>query len=201
MAISTPRCWASTSWCPSIKANFGTHLPDDPRLGDRAGQEIQYIPQMWVTYWGFRSMIGLGAISTMGAIVAWWLTRKGTVPTARWVMWVAAAAIMLPFLANVSGWIFTEMGRQPFVVAPNPTGIEGVFMFTATAVSPGVAGGEILFSLLTLTGVYGLLAIVETGLIVKFTRAGVPSAMPELIAHEPTDDEQKKADDVLAFAY
>jgi cytochrome d ubiquinol oxidase subunit I len=42
---------------------------------------------------------------------------------------------------------------------------------------------------------------VETGLIVKFTRGGVPAAMPELLHREPTDDEQKKADDVLAFAY
>ena len=190
-----------TELVPQYQEEFGRYLPDDPRLGERAGQEIQYIPLMWVTYWGFRSMIGLGAIATMGAVLAWWLTRKGTVPAARWLMWAAAAAIMLPFLANVSGWIFTEMGRQPFVVVPNPTGIQGVFMFTATAVSPGVAGGEILFSLLTLTGVYGLLAIVETGLIVKFTRGGVPSAMPELIAPEPTDDERKKADDVLAFAY
>ncbi len=156
---------------------------------------------MWVTYWGFRSMIGLGAIATMGAVLAWWLTRKGTVPAARWLMWAAAAAIMLPFLANVSGWIFTEMGRQPFVVAPNPTGLQRSLHVHGHRGLTGVAGGEILFSLITLTGIYGLLAIVETGLIVKFTRGGVPSAMPELLHHEPTSDERKKADDVLAFAY
>jgi cytochrome d ubiquinol oxidase subunit I len=87
------------------------------------------------------------------------------------------------------------------VVVPNPTGLNDVYMFTATAVSPGVAGGEILFSLITLTAIYGILAVVETALIVKFTRGGVPSAMPELLHREPTGDEQKKADDVLAFAY
>lgn len=187
---------------PIYQEEFGTNLPDDPRLGERAGREIDYVPVMWATYWGFRAMIGFGAISIFGALLAWWLTRKrGTVPTAGWLMWLAVAAILLPFAANVAGWVFTEMGRQPFVVAPNPTGVSGVFMFTATAVSPGVAGGEILFSLIALTGIYGILAVVETGLIVKFTRGGVPATMPELLHREPTDEEQKKADDVLAFAY
>lgn len=187
---------------PIYQQQFGTTLPDDPRLGERAGQEIDYIPLMWVTYWGFRTMIGFGALSVFGAVLAWWLTRKrGTVPTAKWLMALSLTAIMLPFAANVAGWIFTEMGRQPFVVAPNPTGLRDLYMFTATAVSPGVSGGEILFSLITLTAIYGILAVVETSLIVKFTRAGVPSAMPELLHHEPTSDEKKKAGDVLAFAY
>jgi cytochrome d ubiquinol oxidase subunit I len=156
---------------------------------------------MPVTYWGFRVMIGFGLASMGGGVLAWWLTRKGTVPNARWLMRLGLAAIALPFLANAAGWIFTEMGRQPFVVAPNPTGIDGVFMFTASAVSPGVTAGEILFSLVTLTLVYGALAIVELRLLFKYTRGGVPSAMPELLHREPTDDERKKADDVLAFAY
>jgi len=186
---------------PIYQERYGTNLPDDPRLGARAGQEINYVPLMPVTYWGFRAMIGFGIISMFGGILAWWLTRKGTVPSATWLMRLGVAAILLPFIANASGWIFTEMGRQPFVVAPNPTGIDGVFMFTAAAVSPGVSAGEILFSLVALTLVYGALALVEIGLIRKYTRGGVPSAMPELVQHEPTPEERRKADDVLAFAY
>lgn len=186
---------------PVYQERYGTHLPDDPRLGERAGREISYVPLMPVTYWGFRAMIGFGIISAFGGVLAWWLTRKGTVPAARWLMRLGIAAITLPFLANAAGWIFTEMGRQPFVVAPNPTGIDGVFMFTAAAVSPGVSAGEILFSLVTLTLVYGALAVVEIGLLFKYTRGGVPSAMPELVQHPPTPEERKKADDVLAFAY
>ena len=33
------------------KADYGTHLPDNPIYGERAGQEIQYVPVMEVTYW------------------------------------------------------------------------------------------------------------------------------------------------------
>ena len=196
---------------PQYQEMYGTNLPDDPIYGERAGAEIDYVPLMEVTYWGFRIMIGFGAIAAFAAAVALWLTRKGTVPASKWIARLALLGIFAPFVANSAGWVFTEMGRQPFVVAPNPTGIDGVFMFTAAAVSPGVSWGELLFSLITLTLVYGALMVVEVALIVKFVRGGVAAAMPEL-AGNPDDDESdgggidhgdRKNDggDVLAFAY
>jgi cytochrome bd ubiquinol oxidase subunit I len=192
--------------------NYGTHLPDDPMYGERAGQEIQYVPLMEVTYWGFRIMIGFGGIAAFAAVVALWLTRKGTVPANVWIMRLAILGILAPFGANAAGWIFTEMGRQPFVVVPNPDAMDGVFMFTAAAVSPGVSAGEMLFSLITLALLYGALAVVEVSLLVRYSRAGVAGAMPEL-AHPDEDDDPgaddgpeggprtDRRDDVLAFAY
>ena len=50
------------------KADYGTHLPDNPIYGDRAGQEIQYVPVMEVTYWGFRMMIGFGGLAALAAL-------------------------------------------------------------------------------------------------------------------------------------
>jgi cytochrome d ubiquinol oxidase subunit I len=194
------------------KADYGTHLPDNPIYGERAGAEIQYVPVMEVTYWGFRMMIGFGGLAAMAALVALWLTRKGTVPASPWLMRLAVLGILAPFGANAAGWIFTEMGRQPFVVAPNPdlNGIDQVFMFTAAAVSPGVSAGELLTSLIVLAAVYGALLVVEVKLLVKYIRGGVVSAMPELV-QAPADENEdgtpgpggtaKPADDVLAFAY
>ncbi|MCU1547171.1 MAG: cytochrome bd quinol oxidase subunit 1 apoprotein [Arthrobacter sp.] len=196
------------------KADYGTHLPDNPVYGERAGQEIQYVPVMEVTYWGFRMMIGFGGLAALAALAALWLTRNGTVPASRGLMRLAVFGILAPFGANAAGWIFTEMGRQPFVVAPNPdpSGIDQVFLFTAAAVSPGVSAGELLASLLVLTAVYALLLVVEVKLLVKYIRGGVASAMPEL-AHAPVDENEdqtpeegprgsgKPEDDVLAFAY
>ena len=89
-------------------------------------------------------MIGFGALAAFAAAVALWLTRKGTVPRSKWSCGSRVLGILAPFAANSAGWIFTEMGRQPFVVAPNPTpsGVDGVFMFTAAAVSPGVTAAS-----------------------------------------------------------
>ena len=194
---------------PIYQELYGTNLPDDPLLGERAGAEIQYVPIMEVTYWGFRLMIGFGALAAGFAALALWLTRKGTVPAPQWMMVTALLSMAAPFGANIAGWVFTEMGRQPFVVAPNPTpgGVDGVFMFTAAAVSPGVDGFEIVFSLVSLGLVYAALMVVEATLIVKFVRGGVAGVMPELAAkHDEPDDpgaggKPAASDDVLAFAY
>jgi len=176
------------------KEKYGTHLPDNPLYGDRAGQEIQYVPVMEVTYWGFRMMIGFGGLAALAALVALWVTRKGVVPGSKWLMRLAVFGILAPFGANAAGWIFTEMGRQPFVVAPNPdmNGIDQVFMFTAAAVSPGVSAGELMTSLVVLTAIYAVLLVVEVKLLVKYVRGGVASAMPEL-AH--ATDKHRASDD------
>ncbi|CAN5322992.1 cytochrome ubiquinol oxidase subunit I [soil metagenome] len=189
---------------PTYQEKYGTTVPNDPIYGDRAGTQITYVPLMAVTYWGFRLMILFGALAAFAAVVALWLTRKGTVPRSKWIMRLALLGILSSFAASAAGWIFTEMGRQPFVVAPNPnpSGVDGVYMFTAAAVSPGVTSGELLFSVISLTLVYAALLVVEVVLLVKYVRGGVASAMPELAPHDDDNDpDADRRDDVLAFAY
>jgi cytochrome bd ubiquinol oxidase subunit I len=168
---------------------YGSHYPVDPRLGELSGKPIDYVPNLPVTYWSFRLMIGLGALGTLAGVAVLWLMRRDRMPKSAWFPRMALAAIALPFLANSFGWIFTEMGRQPFVVAPNPSGVDGVWMFTARAVS-GLSVGEVLTSLIALTLVYGVLAVLEITLITRFVRKGLPPAEP---AEKPSDD--------LTFSY
>src|SRR5699024_11213274 len=159
---------------------------------------------MWVPYWGFRLMIGLGGIVAAAGAVALWLTRRGTVPRSAGLMRLALVGSLAPFAANIAGWIFTEMGRQPFVVAPNPdaTGAAPASTYTQAAASPGVPAGELLFSLISLGSIYGVLLVVELYLLVRYTRGGVASAMPELAGRDDdADDPDAEHDDVLAFAY
>jgi cytochrome d ubiquinol oxidase subunit I len=74
------------------------------------------------------------------------------------------AALLLPYIANSAGWIFTEMGRQPWVVWE--------VLKTADAVSPNVSFGMVLFSLITFTLLYGALMIVDVWLLARFAKAG-----------------------------
>ncbi len=192
---------------PSYQEKYGTNLPDDPMYGERAGMAVDYVPVMEVTYWGFRIMIGFGLIAAAAAAVALWVLRRGTVPPSRWLMRLAVFGILAPFGANSAGWIFTEMGRQPFVVAPNPdpSGVDGVFMFTAAAVSPGVSAAELVVSLVVLTLIYAVLLVIEVRLLTAYVRGGVAAAMPELAQQDPprSDDGTRGKDDgdVLSFAY
>jgi cytochrome d ubiquinol oxidase subunit I len=193
-------------------AVYGETYPDDPSFGDRAGRPIDYTPLLAVTYWSFRLMIGMGAVSAAVAAYALWATRRGRVPTSRIGVYGSLLAVAAPFVANATGWIFTEMGRQPFVVHPNPDVPVGeqVYFFTAQAVSPGVSTGEVWTSLIGLTLVYGVLAVVELWLITRFVRRGIttgdgaptPGSTPE---GTPDDDDlggrDRTDDDVLSFAY
>ena len=142
-----------------------------------------YTPYVPVTYWSFRLMIGFGGLAMLVALAALWATRRGRAPTSRWLWLASIASIGMPLAANSFGWIFTEMGRQPWTVF-------GVFK-TAQSVSPSVGAASVATSLIVLTLLYGVLAVVEVGLFIRYARAGAPEIEPE------TDD----ADRPLAFAY
>ena len=170
---------------PLYQQKYGTNYPVDEKLGELSGKPIDYVPVLPVTYWGFRLMIGFGALAVGAGLLALWLTRGGRMPRGRWFPVAALASIATPFLANSFGWIFTEMGRQPFVVVPNPSGVDGVWMFTARAVS-GLTAGEVLTSLIALTLTYGVLAVVEVLLMRRYVRAGLDATEPERTDHDLT---------------
>ncbi|SFA83856.1 cytochrome bd-I ubiquinol oxidase subunit 1 apoprotein [Amycolatopsis marina] len=182
------------------QAAYGTNYPDDPALGELAGQPIDYVPNLPVTYWGFRIMIGFGALSAGIGVLALWLTRRGRIPGSKWFPRMVLGGIATPFIANSAGWIFTEMGRQPFVVVPNPTGVDGVWMFTAQAVSR-VSAGEVWTSLIALTTIYAALGVVEVFLLRKYVRGGIEGVMPPKKPQGDDDADQGSGDDALAFAY
>ena len=190
---------------------YGATYPDDPSYGDKAGEPIDYTPVLAVTYWGFRLMIGMGAVSAGVAAYALWATRRGRVPTSRIGVYGSLLAVGAPFLGNAAGWIFTEMGRQPFVVYPNPDVpvSEQVYFFTAQAVSPGISAAEVWTSLITLGVLYGALAVIELGLITRFVRKGVTDGdttpTPGVGTGAAPDDapraDDDASDDVLQFAH
>ncbi len=153
---------------------YGATYPDDPGLGDLAGQPIDYTPMLEVTYWGFRLMIAGGAVAAVASVGALWVTRRGRRPRTRWAVLGALAGVVAPLGANVAGWVFTEMGRQPFVVVPNPDVPldDRIWFFTAQAISPGLTVVEVAMSLAAFATIYGVLGVIEVGLITRIARRG-----------------------------
>ena len=125
----------------------------------------EFTPVLWITYWAFRWMIGLGLLHAFIALVGLWITRKGAKkPPAAWMWKIAIWSFPLALGANIVGWVFTEMGRQPWIVFS--------LMTTKNGVSPGVSGVEVLISLIAFTLIYASLAVVEVGLIVRAAKKG-----------------------------
>jgi len=177
---------------------YGTTYPNTPAFGDLAGTPIDYTPMLEVTYWGFRVMIAGGAAAALMGAYALWVTRRGRLPRSRWTVLAAIGAAVAPFGANAAGWIFTEMGRQPFVVVPNPDVPVGerIWFFTAQAVSPGLSVTEVVLSLVAFVAIYAVLAVVEIGLIVRLARRGT-----ELDQQTRGDQDASEDDRQLALAY
>ncbi len=130
-----------------------------------------YMPVIWITYWAFRWMIGLGFLSVIIAAVGLWMTRKGNLNLPKWAWNVAIWASPIPVLAISLGWMFTEMGRQPWIVFS--------LLKTADAVSPGINGVDVLISLIAFTAIYGVLAIIELKLFLKAAQTGPVSEVSE----------------------
>ena len=149
--------------------------------------DATYTPNIPLSYWSFRLMIGVGMLAALIALVVLWQTRGGRVPRARWWHWIVIATPLLPILGNSFGWIFTEIGRQPWLVF-------GIFT-TGSGVSPSVSAGEVVTSMVVYTLLYGVLAVVEVKLFLTYVRKGAPP-FEEPPALDTADD-----DAPLAFAY
>lgn len=149
--------------------------------------DATYTPNIPLSYWSFRLMIGVGMLAALIALVVLWQTRSGRVPRARWWHWAIIATPLLPVLANSFGWIFTEIGRQPWLVF-------GIFT-TGSGVSPSVSAGEVVTSMVVYTLLYGLLAVVEVKLFLTYVRRGAPPF------EEPPSPDSSDDDAPLAFAY
>jgi cytochrome bd ubiquinol oxidase subunit I len=126
-----------------------------------------YVPVLWVTYWTFRIMVGCGMLMLAGLVWGLWLMYRRRVDTSKWFLRLAFPALALPFVANATGWIFTEMGRQPWVVYG--------LLKTAKGVSP-VGTGYVVTTLVGFTAIYSLLAIIDFGLMARYARLDPDSA-------------------------
>jgi cytochrome d ubiquinol oxidase subunit I len=122
-----------------------------------------YVPPVMWTYWTFRFMAGSGMVMLF---LAGWavvdLTLDRQTPL---LLKLLVPGIVVPYVGNSAGWIFTELGRQPWIVF----GLQK----TAEAVSPQVSPGEVLFSLIAFGLLYAGLMVADLYLLARYGMAGL----------------------------
>jgi cytochrome d ubiquinol oxidase subunit I len=104
-----------------------------------------YIPPVTISYWSFRAMVGVGA---------------------NLFLRLMPFAIALPIIGTSTGWIFTEVARQPWIVF-------GI-MRTEDAASPNVTVSMLMTSLIVYTLLYGVLIVVDVYLLAKYAKDETP---------------------------
>jgi cytochrome d ubiquinol oxidase subunit I len=108
-----------------------------------------YVPVIWLTYWSFRTMVGMGILmillSGWGVVLS---RRKRRLGDSTWFRRAALIGIAFPLIANSTGWIFTEAGRQPWIVYGLMTTAKGVSSVTAADVAGTLAAFVVIYAAL-----------------------------------------------------
>jgi cytochrome d ubiquinol oxidase subunit I len=107
------------------------------------------IPPVAPVFFFFRLMVGMGVLMIGLSWYGAWKTRRGMLP-ARWLLWTFAAFTFSGWIATLSGWMVTEIGRQPWLV----TGI----LRTADAAAP-ISGAQLGASLTGYIVTYTLMLV------------------------------------------
>ena len=134
-------------------------------------------------YWGFRGMVYIGGLMLVLSLWAGWLAWRDKLHTSKLFLKVAIWSIPLPFLANTAGWVYTEVGRQPWVVQ----GLQK----TADGVSVAVPTWQIATGLIAFVTVYAILIVIEIWLMRRYARR-----LPD-----PARDEAERSGPLPAMSY
>jgi cytochrome d ubiquinol oxidase subunit I len=134
-------------------------------------------PPVNVTHLAFQTMVGLGFALlawVAWAALAWW--RRRDLPRSRWFLRAGAGAGVAAVVALESGWVTTEVGRQPWIVY----GVQR----TAEAVNPAPG---LVYGFVLITAVYVVLTIGTVYVLRRLARdKPVPLAPQERdVAEQP----------------
>jgi cytochrome d ubiquinol oxidase subunit I len=73
-------------------------------------------PPVTPVFFAFRIMVGIGLTMLVLVVVSLWKWWRGTLLVSKPLLWAWNCMLPAGFVAILSGWIVTEMGRQPYVV-------------------------------------------------------------------------------------
>jgi cytochrome d ubiquinol oxidase subunit I len=118
-------------------------------------------PPVTVTFFAFRIMVGLGFLFVLLTLIGLFKSKK--LESSRGYLLIMFVSIPLPYIAAETGWIVTEVGRQPWIVYNK--------LKVADAVSP-IATSQVLPTLVGFVLLYSFLGAVAYYLIFQSARKG-----------------------------
>jgi cytochrome d ubiquinol oxidase subunit I len=129
-------------------------------------------PNTLLVHWAFDIMVASGGAMLLLAVwTAWlWLRHKRRLPDHRPWLWALVIGGPLGFIAIETGWIVTEVGRQPWIIYGLMRTAEAVTSMTGLAVP-----------FITFTALYIILGVVLIVLLRRqFLETAEPAAPPTI---------------------
>ena len=147
------------------------------------------VPPIWVNFWAFRIMVGLGCIFIVFFALILILTFKvpflsiftrrllaafGILPETEadsynigglpaWHYWLAIALVPLAYIASESGWLVAEFGRQPWTIQD--------MLPTWVGVSD-INAGSVALTFILFLFLFTLMLAVEISILLKQIKKG-----------------------------
>ena len=146
-------------------------------------------PDARVLFFTFRIMVGIGLLMILLGLISLLLRWRQQLYTSTWFLRSAVLTGPLGFVAVLSGWMTTEIGRQPYTVYG--------LLRTSESVSP-IATIGVASSLLAFVVVYLLVFGAGTAIILKQLGNAPGSASEDEPKNTPEDVPTTQAERVLA---
>jgi cytochrome bd ubiquinol oxidase subunit I len=98
---------------PKVASLILTHDPNGEVKGIEAFAPDA--PPVAPLFFAFRAMLGMGVLMLAVAWMGAWFLRQDRAPP-QWLLWTFAGCTFSGWVATLSGWLVTEIGRQPWLV-------------------------------------------------------------------------------------
>ncbi|MDP2652882.1 MAG: cytochrome ubiquinol oxidase subunit I [Candidatus Omnitrophota bacterium] len=131
-------------------------------------------PPVNIVFYSFHLMIVVGMFLIALNVLGFVLLLQGRLFSARPILWIYVFAVLGPQIANQTGWITAEVGRQPWIVYG--------LLRTSEALSKTVTASMVLTSLIMFSVIYVLLFVLFIYLLDSKIRQG-PDQADELQPH------------------
>jgi len=150
---------------PNLASLILTHSTDGVIQGlNEFAPEEQ--PPVWIVFWAFRVMVGIGLLMIATALIGLLLRRKGKFHQHTGFLKTLVYMIPMPFVAVLAGWIVTESGRAPWLVYGMMAHAEGV---TPSLTGPmalfTLVGYVLVYAVVFYAGIYYLTRVVRNGML------------------------------------
>jgi cytochrome d ubiquinol oxidase subunit I len=120
-------------------------------------------PPVWLTFWAFRVMVGMGVVMLVLGIwgAAIWALKR--IDAASWYHRALVLAAPSGFIAVLTGWITAEVGRQPYVVYGVLRTADAVSPVPATSVATSLLFFIVVYSIVFTAGALYILRLIAKG--------------------------------------
>lgn len=106
-------------------------------------------PPIQIVFQAFHLMIWMWGLMALATIFALWALWKKRLEKSKWILWTLIFSVFFPQIANQTGWMTAEIGRQPWVVWK--------ILRTSQGVSTAINSTQVMLSIIMFIVIYVLL--------------------------------------------